>query len=111
MMARANDEQLISAADKIYIAMRWRDFTEKSYLESIKNNSAKSDGPIYVFGRKDLSISSISIATTFGRTVGIERYATKFTQNDARTLNNRISKIANINFVDLLKITCPTGFN
>ncbi|WP_052261115.1 acyltransferase family protein [Pseudomonas sp. C5pp] len=107
MLHRANDEHLISSADKVFIAMRWRDFGENEYTSAITNAIKQYKAKFYIFGRKDISKGSIEIATKFGRIHGIENYAARFKTNDAAMLNLRLKEIDGSNFVDLLSITCP----
>lgn len=106
-MARAMDTKLLDHADKIYIAFRWNpetiDYNEKAF-EKI---SSMTQARVYVFGRKNLSKSSIEIVADLGRTSGISHFAAQFKDEETKSLNEKLAKTKNITFVDLMRIICP----
>lgn len=108
-MARAMDPKLLDNADRIYIAFRWNpetiDYNEKAFEKISSMTKAK----VYVFGRKNLSKSSIDIVTALGRTSGISHFAARFKDEETKSLNEKLSKTRHIIFVDLMQIICPNN--
>lgn len=108
-MARAMDPKLLDNADKIYIAFRWNpesiDYNEKALAKIASLTKAN----VYVFGRKNLSKSSIDIVTALGRTSGINHFAARFKDEETKSLNEKLAKTKNITFVDLMRIVCPSN--
>lgn len=107
-LARANDKALLSHADKIFIAMYWRDFAEPYYLDAINKIAAQTKAQVYVFGRKDLLKDSTFIATSLGRAAGLSRYATRYRNPETDKINRPLELLKNIIYVDLMQATCPT---
>ncbi|WP_167797075.1 acyltransferase family protein [Pseudomonas fluorescens] len=106
-MARVLDAKLLDQADRVYIAFRWNpeaiSYNEKAIAKIVSMTKAK----VYVFGRKNLLKSSIELVTALGRTSGIDHFAAKFKSDETKSLNERLAAARNVNFVDLMKITCP----
>lgn len=101
------NKDLLSKADKVYISL----FYQKNLIPYIKDGideiKKHTEAKIYIFGRKNLSKGSIDIANSFGRVYGIERYASKFRDNDAKYINHSLSLIEGTTFIDMLDYTCP----
>ncbi|WP_257205427.1 SGNH hydrolase domain-containing protein [Pseudomonas monteilii] len=106
-IARATDEDLLRSADRIFIAMLWRPFASEYNEKAIETISSKTSAKVYVVGRKDLTKSSIDIASSLGRTTGINHYAARFHNPDVALTSEVLSKLPGIEFVDMMKITCP----
>lgn len=106
-LERADDQKLISEADKIFIAFYWRDFAEPKYLEALRGLASHTKAEIYIFGRKDLSKDSAFIATSLGRTAGLSHYAANYKSQDTETINAPLKTIPNTIYIDMMKATCP----
>lgn len=106
-IARATDEGLLKSADRVFIAMLWRPFAKEYNEKAIKQIASRTSAKIYVVGRKDLTKSSIDIASSLGRTTGINHYAARFHNPDVASTNRFLSRLPGIEFVDMMKITCP----
>lgn len=110
-ISAATNTQLLKQADKIFIAMFY-DVKLDSYVENaikyIKNNT---NARIYVFGRKNLSKSSIDIVNTFGRLYGVDKFAHEFMDKDALKINSSLATIEGINFVDMINYICPNSLS
>lgn len=106
-LSRADNQALISAADKIFIAFYWRDFAEPYYLEAIRNIASHTAAEVYVFGRKDLLKDSAFIATSFGRSAGLARYAVKFKSPETEKINKPLEQLKNVKYIDMMQATCP----
>lgn len=105
--ARANDGKLIAQADKIFIALYWRDFAEPYYLEAIRKIASETKADVYVFGRKDLLRDSTYIATSLGRIGGLAKYAAQFKNPETAQINKPLALMRNVKYVDLMQATCP----
>lgn len=66
-----------------------------------------TNAKVYVIGRKDLVKSSIDIASSLGRTAGINHYAARFNNPDVAMTSKLLSQVNGARFVDMMKITCP----
>lgn len=108
-LARANDPALLSAADKIYIALYWRDFAEPYYLDAINKIASQTNAEVYVFGRKDLLKDSAFIATSLGRFAGLDHYAVRYKNPETDKINEPLMLIKNIKYIDMMQATCPTN--
>lgn len=106
-IARATDEGLLKSADRIFIAMLWRPFAADHNIKAIKKIVSMTNAKVYVIGRKDLVKSSIDIASSLGRTAGINHYAARFNNPDVAKTSKLLSQVNGARFVDMMKITCP----
>ncbi|MEN5037350.1 acyltransferase family protein [Pseudomonas sp. TWI929] len=102
------DDNLIESADKVFVVFYWRRFAEKYYMQSINEIAKRTKGTVYVFGMKNLSSDSTFIATKFGKTAGLETFASKFVEGESRVINEHMKKIQGTKFVDLMSITCKS---
>ncbi|WLG32695.1 acyltransferase family protein [Pseudomonas simiae] len=108
-MARAMDSKLLDNADRIYIAFRWNPEAIDYNVKAIEKIVSMTKAQVYVFGRKNLSKSSIDIVTALGRTSGISHFAARFKDEETKSLNEKLAKTKSITFVDLMKIVCPSS--
>ncbi|MEE4678874.1 acyltransferase family protein [Pseudomonas alliivorans] len=108
-LERANNHALISGADKIFIAMYWRDFAEPYYLEAINKITAQTNADVYVFGRKDLLKDSAFIVSGFGRLAGLSYYASRYRSPETDRINQPLANLQNVRYVDMMKATCPSA--
>ncbi|MNJ34176.1 O-acetyltransferase OatA [compost metagenome] len=106
-IARATSENLLQSADRVFIAMLWRPFATNYNIKAIESIASMTSAKVYVVGRKDLSKSSIDIASSLGRTTGINHYAARFHNPDVALTSQLLSKLQGVTFVDMMKITCP----
>lgn len=106
-MARATNEKLLRSADRIFVAMLWRPFAMDYNIKGIEKIVSLTKAKVYVVGRKDLSKSSIDIASSLGRTIGINHYAARFKNPDVAATTSMFSKLPGVRLVDMMKITCP----
>lgn len=106
-LARANDQALLSSADKIFIAFYWRDFAEPYYLRALKEIASQVNAEVYVFGRKDLLKDSAFIATSLGRSAGLSRYAIRFRSPETDKINQPLTSLPGVRYVDMMQATCP----
>lgn len=110
-MARSTDSKLLDAADKIYIAFRWSTETLDYNYKAIEKITSMTKAKIFVFGQKSLSKSSIDIAQAAGPTAAINQFASRFKSKETLIINNKLSKIKNITFIDMMQLTCPGKTN
>jgi len=108
-MARVLDTKLLDNVDRIYIAFRWNPEAIDYNVKAIEKIASMTKAKVYVFGRKNLSKSSIEIVTALGRTSGISHFAARFKDEQTKSLNEKLAGIKNITFVDLMQITCPNN--
>lgn len=107
-MNALNDKELLGKADYIFIAMKWRDESIPKMHEAIDMISYNSRARIFLFGNKNLEKSSIELANSYGRTSGLNIYASKFHEENSDRINDIISKTANVTFIDMMRLTCPS---
>lgn len=108
-MDEATDINLLKQADIIFIAMKWRDESIPKMKEAIDKITSHSKAKIYLFSNKNIAKSSIDLVNNFGRIKGISEYASKFRDADSDRVNVEMSKVKNVTFVDMMKVTCPAS--
>ena len=106
-ITRAVNQQLLDSADKVFIAFHWQPFATEYNLRGIQKITTMTNAKVFVFGRKNLSKSSIDIVTALGRTSGLSHYAASFKNEGTQQINNALSKIEGTTFIDMMKVTCP----
>ncbi|WP_411696644.1 acyltransferase family protein [Enterobacter pasteurii] len=97
---------LIKEADEIYVAFYYLPNLESYVIKGIDKVKAASKGNVIVFGRKGFSKSSIDIANSFSRIVGLEKYGAKFIDPLTPKINSELKNYAGKNFVDVLSYIC-----
>jgi peptidoglycan/LPS O-acetylase OafA/YrhL/phosphotransferase system HPr-like phosphotransfer protein len=107
-MARAIDSQLLNSADKIYIAFHWNTETLDYNLKAIEKITSMTKAKVFVFGQKSLSKSSIDIAIAMRPSTEITHFASRFKSKETMAINTKLSSAKNINFVDMMQLTCPS---
>ncbi|MBL5882235.1 acyltransferase family protein [Lelliottia aquatilis] len=109
-IAAATDPKLLATADRIYVAMFYENNLDSYVQKGIEFIKDNSKAEIYVFGRKNLSKSSIDIVNAFGRLYGVDKYAHGFVDKDALIINANLGNIKGVKFIDLLSFICPDEF-
>lgn len=56
---------------------------------------------------KNLKKSSIEIINSFNRLVGVERFAAKFKDNETVIINDKLSTIPGVHFINMMDYICP----
>jgi len=105
---RVLNDGSIQQADKVLIAFYWRDYAEKYYTHGIAEIARRTPGQVYVFARKNISLSSSEIAVKHGRISGLQEFAASFVEPSTAKVNDTLRKLPNTKFIDLMSITCPT---
>lgn len=107
-ISQAMDPALLKAADKIILAMYYQPDLLRFVDSALIKLKDSSKAGIYVVGRKNLVKSSIEIVNSFQRLTGVEKYASKMRDGAAGYVNDNLSSVKGVKFIDMLKLTCPT---
>ncbi|WP_050295265.1 acyltransferase family protein [Yersinia sp. 2105 StPb PI] len=102
------DSKILGQADKIFIAMKWYNHSLPKLGEAVSKISSMSNAPIYLFGNKILAKGSIDFVNSLGRVNGISEYASEFRDERSDAVNQKLSEVTGVNFVDMMKLTCPS---
>ncbi|MGE4781394.1 acyltransferase family protein [Yersinia enterocolitica] len=103
------NDKIINDSDKIFIAMRWEDYSQPFLQEMINKMKEKTHAEIYIFGRKTMEKGSVDIVNAFGRTYGVEHFASSFKSTYTDKVNADVKNIQGAKFIDMMSISCPSS--
>lgn len=106
-MMKAMNQDLLQQADKIYIAFHYQPNLVEYVTHGVEKIRAMTNAKVYVVGRKNLKKSSIEIINSFNRLVGVERFAAKFKDNETVIINDKLSTIPGVHFINMMDYICP----
>lgn len=104
-------EKRIGQADAVVLAFAWGAGSLKYLNQSITELKKLGAKRIYVVGRKDQGLSGPDIAFKLRTMAGADEFSASRRSVDALRVNKALvetTKAANVSFVDLMKVFCPT---
>ncbi|WP_313036180.1 acyltransferase family protein [Acinetobacter sp.] len=110
-----SDKKLFEKADRIFIAFNWNDFTTpyiNTAFDKIEN-LANSNKKIWVFGRKDLSKSSVELFNLYSRKKytdmnDIDKYAAKFKKEQNIEIDKILRSRPGLTYINMYNLICPS---
>lgn len=106
-MIKAMNEDLLKQADKIYIAFHYQPNLIEYVTHGVEKIRAMTNAKVYLVGRKNLKKSSVEIVNSFNRLVGVERFAAKFKDKETETIDEKLSAIPGVHFINMMDYVCP----
>lgn len=101
------NKSILASADKIFLAIRWEDYSLPYLKLSVDKIRSMSNAKIYVFGRKTMDKGSVDIVNLLGTKAGLERFAYKFKSAYTEKVNNEVRVVPGTIFIDMMSLSCP----
>lgn len=110
-----NEKILFEQADRIFIAFNWNDFTVPYMDKSLDkvNEIASSNKKVWIFGRKDLSKSSIELfniynSKKYATLENIDEFAAKFKKTQNSSIEKLLKSRESTTYIDMYNLICKS---